>query len=225
MIKMGNIVIKENYLKELHEKILKAGGVKEVTVNGKPLLRAKDLPKHLTEKPKSGNELRHRMITEELTNLYLKKNHDYGNSFDISLDEDGLLVAKIRLGDKYQRFGSLLKKKQEVEDESRRDTLIDMANYAIMTVMWMDHKAAGKEPNADVDQWYKESKQRGKKDYNDAMDAIKHTIGGCYSHIPSGADLDGDTLRVFTDEEMESMLKNSIVVSPLELEAKKAGLK
>lgn len=79
-------------------------------------------------------------ITDEMTAIYVRKNADYGNSFDKSLDEDGLLVSKIRLGDKYLRFCQLIKQESQVKDESIRDTLIDMANYAIMTVMWMDDK-------------------------------------------------------------------------------------
>ena len=43
------------------------------------------------------------------------------------------------LGDKLARFKSLTKSGvQEVKDESIRDTLIDLANYAIMTVLELD---------------------------------------------------------------------------------------
>lgn len=86
------------------------------------------------------NITQHRTITLELTDLYARKNQDYGNSFDKSLDEDGLLVLKIRLGDKYKRFSTLINQKNEVVDESMRDTLIDLANYALMGVMWMDNQ-------------------------------------------------------------------------------------
>ena len=79
-------------------------------------------------------------IALEMHETYLKKNADYGNSFDKSLDEDGLLVAKIRLGDKFNRFSSLIKQEQQVSDESMEDTLLDMANYAIMAVKWMRSK-------------------------------------------------------------------------------------
>lgn len=81
---------------------------------------------------------RHKELLDELNDLYARKNQDYGNSFDESLDEDGLLVLKIRLGDKYKRFSTLINQKNEVIDESMRDTLIDLANYALMGVMWMD---------------------------------------------------------------------------------------
>lgn len=79
-------------------------------------------------------------IFKEMLELYAKKNKDYGNSFDKSLDEDGLIVLKIRLGDKFNRFNSLIKQNYtyEVKDESLRDTLIDLANYAVMGVRWID---------------------------------------------------------------------------------------
>lgn len=92
-------------------------------------------------KSRLDNTKRFKMVTAEMGTLYAKKNRDYGNSFDVSLDEDGLLVSKIRLGDKYKRFSQLINNESEVKDESIRDTLVDMANYAAMTIMWMDAKA------------------------------------------------------------------------------------
>ena len=86
----------------------------------------------------------HKELLDELNDLYARKNQDYGNSFDESLDEDGLLVLKIRLGDKYKRFSTLINQKNEVVDESMRDTLIDLANYALMGVMWMDKQEEDK---------------------------------------------------------------------------------
>ena len=83
-------------------------------------------------------------VTKEMESLYEKKNKDYGNSFDKSLDEDGLLVLKIRLGDKINRFSKLINTPEEdrqVKDESIRDTLIDLANYAAMGVKWLDTKS------------------------------------------------------------------------------------
>lgn len=78
------------------------------------------------------------IITDEMMDLYAKKNKDYGSSFDKSLDEDGLLVSKIRLSDKLSRFANLIKNESLVKDESVRDTLIDLANYAVMTIIWLD---------------------------------------------------------------------------------------
>ena len=80
-------------------------------------------------------------LTAEMAALYEEKNRNYGNSFDKSLDEDGLLVSKIRLGDKYNRFVSLLKQQSNgTNDENIKDTLIDLANYAIMSIIWMENQ-------------------------------------------------------------------------------------
>ena len=84
---------------------------------------------------------KHKKICEELTALYAKKNHDYGDSFHISFCEEGMAMPRIRLGDKFNRFKTLSRgHKQEINDESIRDTLIDLANYAIMTLMEMENE-------------------------------------------------------------------------------------
>lgn len=80
-------------------------------------------------------------ITDEMAKLYESKNHDYGNSFDKSMDQFGLVASAIRLGDKYNRFSELINSdQQQVKDESIRDTLIDLANYSVMTIMWLDNQ-------------------------------------------------------------------------------------
>lgn len=80
-------------------------------------------------------------ITHNMAKTYAAKNHDYGNSFEQSLDKFGLVASVVRLGDKMNRIESLTKKEAQVKDESIKDTLLDMANYAIMTVMWVDKKS------------------------------------------------------------------------------------
>lgn len=80
-------------------------------------------------------------ITRKMVEIFRKKNHDYGNSFEQSLNEEGLAASRIRMGDKWNRYKTLSRKDPsniQVKDESIRDTLIDLANYAIMTVMWLD---------------------------------------------------------------------------------------
>ena len=81
----------------------------------------------------------HKKICEKLNDLYAKKNHDYGDSFHLSFVEEGMAMARIRIGDKFNRFKNLSRNtKQEVNDESIRDTLIDLANYAILTILEME---------------------------------------------------------------------------------------
>jgi hypothetical protein len=76
-------------------------------------------------------------VTRDMASLYERKNKDYGNSFTKSYEEFGDTMCAIRLGDKLNRFKQLaiINGKQQVNDESIEDTLIDLANYAIMTVI------------------------------------------------------------------------------------------
>ena len=80
----------------------------------------------------------HKKICNELTELYSAKNADYGNSFKISYDHFGILAGLVRMSDKYHRLINLANREACVADESIRDTLIDLANYCIMTVMEME---------------------------------------------------------------------------------------
>ena len=84
----------------------------------------------------------HKELCEKLNNIYAEKNHDYGNSFGETFDKLGIISAVTRISDKYNRLVSLCMKSEEerkVKDESITDTLLDMANYCIMTVIEM-HK-------------------------------------------------------------------------------------
>lgn len=82
---------------------------------------------------------RHAMICDELKDLYKRKNADYGDSFHKTFIEEGMAMPRIRLSDKLERFKRLTKNKERlVVDESIRDTLIDLANYAIMTIVEME---------------------------------------------------------------------------------------
>ena len=90
---------------------------------------------------KSNNVQIHEKICKELTETYKKKNADYGNSFENSLDKHGMIAGIVRMDDKMSRLISLNSKNEQlVLDESMRDTLMDLANYAIMSVMWLDEQ-------------------------------------------------------------------------------------
>lgn len=82
---------------------------------------------------------KHLEITQELAGIYERKNHDYGDSFAKSYAEYGMAMPCIRLEDKLNRLKALTvhSKDQQVNDESVEDTLLDLANYAIMTVIEM----------------------------------------------------------------------------------------
>lgn len=78
----------------------------------------------------------HSRICTNLTALYERKNHDYGDSFAKSFAEYGMAMPCIRLEDKLNRLKALTRNgNQQVNDESIDDTLMDLANYAIMTMV------------------------------------------------------------------------------------------
>lgn len=85
----------------------------------------------------------HSIISRELTELYERKNADYGDSFGKSYAEYGLAMPCIRLEDKLNRLKNLTLRngKQQIAEESIRDTLMDLANYAIMTIIEIDREA------------------------------------------------------------------------------------
>ena len=75
-----------------------------------------------------------KQITEEMVDLYRRKNADYGDSFAVLYERFGLKSVVIRLWDKVMRLETLCNKEAGVKDESIDDTLIDIANYAVMTL-------------------------------------------------------------------------------------------
>ena len=115
---------------------LRHNGLIYITMN---LLNLQERSYSMTEKV-----MRHKELCDGLNTLYARKNHDYGDSFHQTFVEEGLAMARIRLGDKFSRFKTLSRisptdsAQQQVTDESIRDTLLDLANYAIMTVLELD---------------------------------------------------------------------------------------
>ena len=74
---------------------------------------------------------------EENYQTFLKKNTDYGSSFEESLNEFGEVAGIVRISDKYKRLVNLTKNENEVL-ESKADTLKDMANYCLMLAVWLE---------------------------------------------------------------------------------------
>lgn len=79
---------------------------------------------------------KHERICKELNEIYERKNKDYGDSFGKSFIEYGMTMPCIRIEDKLQRVKNLVRNgSASVNDESIEDTLLDLANYAIMTLI------------------------------------------------------------------------------------------
>ena len=79
----------------------------------------------------------HLKVQREAHQLFLRKNKDYGDAF-ASFGPIGVIV---RLGDKIRRLATVTNNGITiVKNESLRDTLIDLHNYAAMAVLLLDEK-------------------------------------------------------------------------------------
>jgi predicted nucleic acid binding AN1-type Zn finger protein len=100
-------------------------------------LNSQDKTKLLSER--SIGDL-HREICEELNDICVRKNKDYGDSFKATMDEFGVISLAIRLNDKMMRLKQLIKAEAEVKDESLKDTLMDMCNYCVLGLIELNKK-------------------------------------------------------------------------------------
>ena len=83
---------------------------------------------------------KHEQVSGKLREIYIKKNHDYGNSFEESINEFGSIAFVVRADDKMRRMKQLCKSEAQVKDEAFEDTVRDMANYCIMFLMSREGK-------------------------------------------------------------------------------------
>lgn len=83
----------------------------------------------------------HSKICESIHNLYLTKNSDYGNSVNDTFRKFGIDAYLVRMYDKLNRVYSLTREnsKQMIPDENIEDTLLDLANYAIITLVELEN--------------------------------------------------------------------------------------
>lgn len=73
---------------------------------------------------------------KQCVELYSRKNHDYGNSFDKGMDNIGMAYGVGRIYDKMNRLITLIKEEAQVKDESIDDTLRDLACYSMMMLAY-----------------------------------------------------------------------------------------
>lgn len=79
---------------------------------------------------------RHEKMCNDLHSLYIKKNAAYGDSFGETFQKLGIISAVTRISDKYNRLVNLVTNPNiDSGDESVIDTLVDLANYSLMTVI------------------------------------------------------------------------------------------
>lgn len=79
-------------------------------------------------------------ICEELKAVYKAKNADYGDSFAKLFKEYGITYSIIHLEEKLNRIKSLQKKSNYVDGETYVDSLKDLVNYGILTLIELQTK-------------------------------------------------------------------------------------
>lgn len=86
----------------------------------------------------TGDAKAFRDITNKMYDTFKQKNTDYGNSFHKIFKECGMTYAYGHMAEKLERINSLRKNEAKVKGESMKDSLYDLANYAILTIMELE---------------------------------------------------------------------------------------
>ena len=86
----------------------------------------------------TGDAKAFRDITNKMYDTFKQKNTDYGNSFHKLFEECGMTYAYGHMAEKLERINSLRKNEAKVKGESMKDSLYDLANYVILTIMELE---------------------------------------------------------------------------------------
>lgn len=77
-------------------------------------------------------------ICDDMLRTYIAKNRDYGNSFEKLFKKYGMTYPIIHMEEKLNRIEALQQKENEVSGETYIDSLKDLANYAILTLIELE---------------------------------------------------------------------------------------
>ena len=92
------------------------------------------------EQSKNTDADRFKEITDKMCDIYKKKNSDYGNSFSKLFKKCGMTYAYGHLAEKIERIDSLSNNEAKVQGESMIDSLYDLANYSILTIIEIEKR-------------------------------------------------------------------------------------
>lgn len=87
---------------------------------------------------------RHQELCDDIHEIYVQKNTAYGDSFHELYKDLGIISAVTQITHKYNRLKTLAKDKSKdisTGDEAITDTLLDLANYCLLTVMEIEREA------------------------------------------------------------------------------------
>ncbi len=96
----------------------------------------------------------HRELLDKIHELYITKNHDYGDSVHKTYEKYGMTSYLVRVEDKLNRVNTLTKNGfQAVNDEKISDSLLDAANYLILAAIELENdksKRVSEEPTISI---------------------------------------------------------------------------
>lgn len=123
-----------NDIKEMKERIIMNSNqpIMSSNLGG---VKFTSLDNNLTEEQQR-KIFQHQSICSAIHDLYITKNLDYGDSVSETYNKYGMISFIVRMEDKLNRVYSITQKgDQKVIDESLEDTLLDLANYAILAAI------------------------------------------------------------------------------------------
>ena len=144
---------------------------------------------------------------EELWTTFCKKNHDYGSSFEQSLDKHGLIAGVVRMEDKMNRISTLVDghKQAEVASESLADTLRDLSNYSAMAACWLEGKYVGDYTQAH----WKPSPLKTLEEQNNEIELVHERLSTLMRNSVYGVSgVENDKYRGEVDKENELRLSS-----------------
>jgi len=78
----------------------------------------------------------YKQLQDGMLKTFIAKDSDYGDSFGKTFDKYGIVSALTRMSDKLNRLDNLASSNTTMQvDESIEDTLLDLANYAMLTYL------------------------------------------------------------------------------------------
>ncbi len=87
----------------------------------------------------------------DMTETFYLKNERYGDSFTQTMDDYGMVTAMIRITDKFNRMKTLYQNRDlDADDEPIMDTMLDMANYLVMTIAYIKSRKEEDKPDTET---------------------------------------------------------------------------
>ena len=95
---------------------------------------------HLIDARLNNDEEMYGSLLDKLFMTYKSKNADYGSAFSEMFDELGIDYAYGKLREKMHRIKTLRNQPNMVENQGLEDALLDMAGYAILTLVEIEKR-------------------------------------------------------------------------------------